>query len=167
MIMMMIMMMISMLFPLMKHPLSMGFLLIIQTMMTALITGIMYNNSFFMSYILFITMMSGALVLFIYMASVASNEKFKSSMTMLIFVMMWMLLIIIIMYNNDDEIIINMNQYNTSQLFMNYNQSIIMNKMFNTQFMMITIMLVIYLLFTMISVTFMVNVFEGPMRKKS
>nr|AEH21236.1 NADH dehydrogenase subunit 6 [Himacerus nodipes] len=163
---MLIMMVINMMFPLMKHPLSMGFLLIMQTIMTALISGIIYNNSFIFSYILFITMMSGALVLFIYMASVASNEKFKTSVMIMLLLLLWLLLTIVMVYYND-EIIMNMSQYTYKQMLTDYNQSMVMLKLFNTQSMMITMLLVLYLLFTMISVTYMVNVFEGPMRKKS
>nr|AWN56260.1 NADH dehydrogenase subunit 6 [Euschistus heros] len=72
-----VMVLLSMMMMWMNHPLSMGLILILQTIMIAMIAGFM-AKSFFFSYIITIIMLSGALVLFIYMASVASNEKFNS-----------------------------------------------------------------------------------------
>nr|YP_009917429.1 NADH dehydrogenase subunit 6 [Nabis ferus]QLF99796.1 NADH dehydrogenase subunit 6 [Nabis ferus] len=162
----MLLLMMMIIFPFMKHPLSMGLILILQTLITTLISGIMYNNSFMLSYILLITMLSGALVLFIYMASVASNEKFKTSSTMLMFIIMWMLITLTLTMVND-EVLMNMVSKDNMNYYTMYDQAISMSNLFNTQSMFLTIMMVLYLLYTMISVTYIVNVFEGPMRKKS
>nr|YP_010535867.1 NADH dehydrogenase subunit 6 [Anaedus unidentatus]UYB79079.1 NADH dehydrogenase subunit 6 [Anaedus unidentatus] len=60
----------------MNHPLSMGLLLLLQTLITSFITSNMYMN-FWYSYILMLIMIGGMLILFIYMTSIASNEKFS------------------------------------------------------------------------------------------
>nr|YP_009472918.1 NADH dehydrogenase subunit 6 [Nabicula flavomarginata]AST10135.1 NADH dehydrogenase subunit 6 [Nabicula flavomarginata] len=162
----MLLLMMMVIFPFMKHPLSMGLVLMLQTLTTTLISGMMNNNSFMLSYILLITMLSGALVLFIYMASIASNEKFKTSSSMLMFIMGWLIMSIMVTLFND-EVLMNMpNKYNYLPLI-NYDQAMSMSNLFNSQSMMMTIMMVLYLLYTMISVTYIVNVYEGPMRKKS
>nr|YP_010535880.1 NADH dehydrogenase subunit 6 [Crypsis chinensis]UYB79092.1 NADH dehydrogenase subunit 6 [Crypsis chinensis] len=78
-----------------KHPMYMGMILLIQTMMTSAMTGFM-NNDFWYSYILFLIMIGGVLVMFMYMTSIASNEKFlimkKSKIIMLPVVPMMILL---------------------------------------------------------------------------
>nr|AGO28127.1 NADH dehydrogenase subunit 6 [Polytoxus fuscovittatus] len=143
----------SMGFVLLVNPMSMGFVLLVQTIMIAIMIGWM-NSNFFMSYILIISIFSGMLVLFMYMSSVASNEKFQSSLK---FVFMFFLLF-------------NMMKFNVNPPF---NDSIMLNEMnmgmsnlFNDDYMMM-LFLVTYLFFTMIIVSFIVNIWEGPLRMKN
>nr|YP_009472905.1 NADH dehydrogenase subunit 6 [Aphelocheirus jendeki]AST10109.1 NADH dehydrogenase subunit 6 [Aphelocheirus jendeki] len=156
---------LSMIFPFMKHPLSMGLILILQTMTVSMITGIMMN-SFWFSYILFIILLGGALVLFIYMASIASNEKFSFSTKMMSTVIIMLTSNIIFIFMKD-EIYFN-SIWNLSIKSLNENEQLMtLIKLFNSQSMSLTILLVIYLLLTMIAITNVVNTFEGPMRSKS
>nr|ASA69172.1 NADH dehydrogenase subunit 6 [Clavigralla tomentosicollis] len=141
-----------------NHPLSMGITIILQTIVIALISGLSLG-SFWFSYIIVITMLSGMLVLFIYMASVASNEKFYTS-TKLITTTMILLAISLLMYlltkNYDNELMkINMNLST---------ETISLNTLFNTKYKFITMMMVLYLFFTMVVVSFIVNISEGPLR---
>nr|UPL65257.1 NADH dehydrogenase subunit 6 [Physopelta sp.] len=142
--------MISFTFMFLKHPLSMGIIIILQTINVALITGMMMG-SFMMSYIIMIIMSSGMLVLFIYMASIASNELFKMSLKMIFMLMMMTTLII-----NQKEFNIELNKMN------NMDMSKLLLIMFNNKNMII--MLVMYLLLTMITVSMIVNITEGPLR---
>nr|UBI43985.1 NADH dehydrogenase subunit 6 [Eysarcoris rosaceus] len=137
-----------------NHPLSMGLILIIQTIMTATIIGYMIE-SFLFSYIIIIIMLSGALVLFIYMASVASNEKFKMSL----YVSIWLIIIMTCMYT-----IMMYNPPMTSD--MNNIDKISLIKIFNTMTAQLTFMMIIYLLLTMIVVSNIAKVTEGPLRTK-
>nr|YP_010464311.1 NADH dehydrogenase subunit 6 [Strongylium nakanei]UUL71688.1 NADH dehydrogenase subunit 6 [Strongylium nakanei] len=73
---------VTVLFSMMNHPLSMGMMLLIQTTLISLLTSSMNQNSWF-SYILFLIMIGGMLILFMYMTSVASNEKFKPSIKLI------------------------------------------------------------------------------------
>nr|YP_010464285.1 NADH dehydrogenase subunit 6 [Chlorophila portschinski]UUL71662.1 NADH dehydrogenase subunit 6 [Chlorophila portschinski] len=75
--------MLSTLFILMNHPLSMGVVLLLQTVSISMITGNLMLN-FWYSYVLFLIMIGGMLILFMYMTSIASNEKFKTSMSILL-----------------------------------------------------------------------------------
>nr|YP_010626009.1 NADH dehydrogenase subunit 6 [Inocellia fulvostigmata]WBK02768.1 NADH dehydrogenase subunit 6 [Inocellia fulvostigmata] len=159
-IILMVSLLISMNIIKMKHPLIMGFLLIIQTLLISLITGFI-NNLFWFSYILFIIMIGGMMILFIYMTSLASNEKYYFSSSFFfsnffLLSMMIMLLIIIdpfyfnyINLNNEKSIILNL------------------NKLYNLNSKNITLITIIYLLFTLITVIKITNKNLGPLRQKN
>nr|AND96247.1 NADH deshydrogenase subunit 6 [Scaptodera rhadamistus] len=83
MLMIIFMLMASLLMIWVKHPLSMGLTLLIQTINLSLYLGF-FNLNYWFSYILFLIMVGSMLILFIYMTSIASNEKFKFSINMLI-----------------------------------------------------------------------------------
>nr|UNA68704.1 NADH dehydrogenase subunit 6 [Leptocorisa acuta] len=153
-----IMAMLSITFMTLKHPLTMGIAIIAQTIIISMTTGMMMG-SFWFSYILMITMLSGMLVLFMYMASIASNEKFNPSIKMMTMTMLTITVSIVYMYiteQNDKEMI--------SMMIMPENISL--NNLFNMKHKFITMMMVMYLLFTMITVSFIVNISEGPLKIK-
>nr|YP_011031342.1 NADH dehydrogenase subunit 6 [Epidaus famulus]WQT73254.1 NADH dehydrogenase subunit 6 [Epidaus famulus] len=155
---------LSMTFLFMKHPLSMGLILIIQTIIVSLMTGLMIGT-FWFSYILLITILSGALVLFIYMASIASNEKFNTSMSMLMLIIGGSVCAPISMWLKEE---MSMNNWmNMSNISLINNQVSTLIKMFNTHNMLITLMIISYLFMTMIVISYIVNVFEGPLRTKN
>nr|YP_010596146.1 NADH dehydrogenase subunit 6 [Polididus armatissimus]WAJ48478.1 NADH dehydrogenase subunit 6 [Polididus armatissimus] len=154
---------ISIMFMFLKHPLSMGLMLILQTLMIAIITGMMINT-FWFSYILIISILSGALVLFVYMASVASNEKFFTSSSMTMFMLIMLVISFIMNFLVDQLSIVKM--WSTSKMLEN-EQLTSLVKLFNMEYMFLTISIVIYLFITMIVVSNIVNVFEGPLRMKS
>nr|YP_010463276.1 NADH dehydrogenase subunit 6 [Macropes harringtonae]UUJ37800.1 NADH dehydrogenase subunit 6 [Macropes harringtonae] len=136
-----------------SHPLIMAMIVIMQTIMISVMVGIIMN-SFWFSYIILIMMLSGMLVLFTYMASIASNEKFNMSMKMILTSVI--LMICMFMYSKtNEEISINLPS--------NY-LSIILNWLFSSNTMMITMIMVLYLFFTMIVVSKIVNINEGPLR---
>nr|QXF29236.1 NADH dehydrogenase subunit 6 [Pentatoma rufipes] len=140
-----------------NHPLSMGLILILKTLITAMIIGYLMK-SFFFSYIIIIIMLSGMLVLFIYMASIASNEKFNLSIK--IFLLSTSILIIMMIMIKT----FNYNYYNSN---MYINESISLIKILNTVSAKLTTMIIIYLLFTMIVVSNIAKVVEGPLRIKN
>nr|AVJ52579.1 NADH dehydrogenase subunit 6 [Hyperoncus lateritius] len=148
---------VSTMFLWLKHPMSMGFILVLQTMIIAMISGMMLNNYFF-SYIIMIIMLSGALVLFIYMASVASNEKFKTPIKMMI--TFTMILMITLMLTKNMEVLEfpknNNSMYGTISLM----------KLFNSMSAYMTMIMILYLLMTMIIVSFIASNKEGPLRMK-
>nr|WNL53962.1 NADH dehydrogenase subunit 6 [Trinervitermes gratiosus] len=153
--------MTSLMFTQMKHPMAMGLMLLMQTIMICLISGTMYS-SFWFSYILFMIMIGGMLVLFMYMTSLASNEMFSPSNKML---MISSITLPILMYlmptlTNNKE----MNEYNTMMENEITNTTTVMyNQMMGTM----TTMLVIYMLLTLIVVVNIINVSKGPLRHTS
>nr|QDI93346.1 NADH dehydrogenase subunit 6 [Quercophylus gonoporospinus] len=160
----MIMMMINTMFFFMNHPMSMGLILITQTVTVSIISGLMMKT-FWLSYVLVITMLSGMLVLFIYMSSVASNEKFKNKIKLWMLFLIMLMMSMLFLFLNKKMII--KNNYFSMEMMSTKNMEILqLNKMFNSKNMMITIMLVLYLFMTMIASTHLVNISEGPMRLK-
>nr|UVV36459.1 NADH dehydrogenase subunit 6 [Nogodinidae sp.] len=158
------MMINSIMFPLMKHPMSMGMILIMQTILISMMISF-YSMSSWFSYILFITIIGGMMVMFMYMASIASNEMFKLNnnkvmITVIIITMMMM------MNKTDDQLTNEMNQ-KTMNKIMNMEKEEIksISKFFNMNKMMITIIMMMILLTTMISITTISSTFEGPLKK--
>nr|WPW46811.1 NADH dehydrogenase subunit 6 [Halobates micans] len=143
-----------------KHPLSMGFNLILITFLSSITMSIWMKYTWY-SYILVLVMLGGMLVLFMYMASIASNEIMKFSFKTLI---MMIISMIVSMALLKEEI---MSYGSTMIQTMDGQQNMSMMKLFNTQSSIITIMMALYLLMTMIYVIFITNTFEGPMRKKN
>nr|APX40041.1 NADH dehydrogenase subunit 6 [Longitarsus nigrofasciatus] len=148
-----------------KHPLSCGMILLIQTILTALFTGLISLN-FWYSYILFLIMIGGLLILFIYMTSIASNEKFKMNkmylyMYMLFMLMMSMMFFIDPYYTNLYMNIIDMK----NSLLMLKNQYSMM-KYFNYPNYFIMIMMILYLFITLIAIVKITKFNYGPLRQK-
>nr|AKR07171.1 NADH dehydrogenase subunit 6 [Pseudorhaetus sinicus] len=149
------------LLPFVNHPLSLGLILLIQSILIALISGWM-NLTFWYSYIMLLIMIGGMLVLFMYMTNVASNEKFKFSPFILLFTISGMSFFIMSLPFTDqwlinsktliDEIILS--PYPLSSL----------NKYLNFPAILISASLIIYLLITMIIVIKIINIKHGPLR---
>nr|AYQ19047.1 NADH dehydrogenase subunit 6 [Elateridae sp. 3 ACP-2013] len=155
----------SIIFMFLNHPLSMGFTLLGQAVLIAMITGLMSHN-FWFSYILFMIMIGGMLVLFIYMTSVASNEKFlysNSLMIMLGTMMMMVILMTLIDSFPKYQISTNTDMLTTNSTMM-FQLSLI--KYINLPSNEIMISMIIYLLVTLIAVVKITNIKYGPLRQK-
>nr|WCZ71284.1 NADH dehydrogenase subunit 6 [Hylobitelus xiaoi] len=156
----------SMIFLFLNHPLSLGCVLLIQTILVSLYSGLLYLN-FWFSYILFLVMISGMLVMFIYMTSIASNEKFALPKKMTIYCLL-SLIIMIMLFCFSDNYYSNLITVN----FINLNQSIMpldnssLSKFFNYPNMQMMIILMIYLLITLIAVVKIVGQNFGTLRQK-
>nr|YP_010242211.1 NADH dehydrogenase subunit 6 [Leiometopon simyrides]QTI83250.1 NADH dehydrogenase subunit 6 [Leiometopon simyrides] len=168
-----LMMMMSFMMLFMNNPLSMGLMILIQTLLTCLLTGMMIKTYWF-SYILFLTFLGGLLVLFIYVSSIASNEMFYSNFNMKMIFMMFMFILMMIQYmfmydikwmnflfNSDMSNFLNL------MLFFNNENKIDLNKLYNNQTFLIMMMLMIYLFITLIAVVKITNIFYGPLRSSS
>nr|YP_009485770.1 NADH dehydrogenase subunit 6 [Urostylis flavoannulata]AVZ00906.1 NADH dehydrogenase subunit 6 [Urostylis flavoannulata] len=152
----MMIMMLSIMFLFTSHPLSMTIILITQTLLISLITG-MIMSTFLMSYIILIIMISGMLVLFIYMASIASNEKFKITLSLSLLMIMFMLMMLMI---DIDPLEL------TIKTFYDSKESFMLIKMFNYPVSVMIVSMVMFLFLTMISVSNIINVSMGPLRTK-
>nr|YP_010137184.1 NADH dehydrogenase subunit 6 [Paraglenea fortunei]QWM97243.1 NADH dehydrogenase subunit 6 [Paraglenea fortunei] len=147
------------------HPLSLGMILLIQTTLIALITGSMSFNYWF-SYIIFLIMIGGMLILFIYMTSIASNEKFKFSTKLFIlffslfFISSMLLMADFYFYHQISIIDLTLQ---TQQ--MNFKFSL--NKFINWPNNLVFLMMIIYLLITLIMVVKITNINYGPLRQKN
>nr|YP_010360293.1 NADH dehydrogenase subunit 6 [Spirama retorta]UNQ84435.1 NADH dehydrogenase subunit 6 [Spirama retorta] len=156
-----------------NNPLSMGLMILIQTLLTCLLSGMLIKTYWF-SYILFLTFLGGLLVLFIYVSSIASNELFKPSFNskMLFFMFIFIMLIMQILFMNNllwmnFSMNSDMNNFiSTTSLFLNNENKINLSKLYNNQTFMIMLMLIIYLFITLIAVVKITNIFYGPLRSK-
>nr|YP_009917455.1 NADH dehydrogenase subunit 6 [Drabescus ineffectus]QLJ57903.1 NADH dehydrogenase subunit 6 [Drabescus ineffectus] len=138
----------------MKTPMSLGMMLLLQTFFSTILMSKMLSSSW-LTFIMFLMMVGGLLILFMYMSSIASNEKFKVNMSLY--------LILIILALPFEELTFNM-IINEKQTIMNYPEAIYMSKIFNKSGMIITFMMFCYLILTMISVIKIIKIYKGPLR---
>nr|WGF20839.1 NADH dehydrogenase subunit 6 [Sinelater perroti] len=148
-----------------NHPLSMGLILLIQTTLVATFTALLSNSSWF-SYILFIIMIGGMLVLFIYMTSIASNKKFKASLPLMIFFNI-MICSYILMKIYIDEWMNYLTFLSEDLVSSEFSPMTPMIKFIDYPMSIITIMLIIYLLIALIAVVNITIVPYGPLRKSN
>nr|AYR05327.1 NADH dehydrogenase subunit 6 [Coleoptera sp. ACP-2013] len=159
--------MLSMMFLTMNHPLSLGCILLSQTILISLISSLFYLN-FWYSYILFLIMIGGMLIMFIYMTSIASNEKFKlPNKNMLIFIgtSIMFFIMMIMLIDNYFNFISNKNYLNFNQFSFYKNFSLI--KFFNYPNFQILILLMAYLLITLIAIVKIINKKKNSLRQFS
>nr|YP_006503906.1 NADH dehydrogenase subunit 6 [Porotermes adamsoni]AFM92406.1 NADH dehydrogenase subunit 6 [Porotermes adamsoni] len=150
----------SAMFTQMKHPLAMGLMLLLQTILMSTISGLLHQ-SFWYSYILFLIFLGGMLVLFIYVTSLASNEMFSMSTKMLsILVGAVMILTLMNMWiKNDSE------ESMKHEMILNNNTNNILEKLYNEPTGNLTIMLALYLFLALIVVAKITNISKGPLRQ--
>nr|WNO18728.1 NADH dehydrogenase subunit 6 [Caprona alida alida] len=154
-----------------KHPLSMGLMILLQTMLICLISGL-YIFTYWFSYILFLTFLGGLLVLFIYVSSIASNEMFffsfkiKMFMLMMIFILMFISILMYYYYNwmNLFYNSYNINNFSNNLFFFNSNNKMNLSKLYNKQTYFLMLMMIIYLFITLVAVVKITNIFYGPLR---
>nr|AOY40030.1 NADH dehydrogenase subunit 6 [Scolytinae sp. BMNH 1040327] len=149
----MIMSYLSLTLMFMKHPLSMGLVLITQALLTATASGLIYKN-FWFSYILFLVMVGGVMIMFIYMTSIASNEKF--SMPASLTNMMMILCTMMFIYTNFSK-----EMPPSKELPM----STTLSKFFNFPKMQLTILLMMYMFVALIAVVKISTKTMGPLRQ--
>nr|YP_010827557.1 NADH dehydrogenase subunit 6 [Callibia diana]WFD61153.1 NADH dehydrogenase subunit 6 [Callibia diana] len=156
-------MMSSFMFLFLNHPLSMGFILLLQTILICLISGLM-STSFWFSYILLLIYLGGMLVLFMYITSLASNELFLYTNTMIVPIIMLPIIFTIFQY-----LMINYFNNSNENMELNHNINMYINnfliKIYNSPINIMTILIATYLFLTLIAVVKIINIFKGPMRQ--
>lgn len=153
-----------------NHPLAIGLILLTQTIIICLITGITLKT-FWFSYVLFLIFLGGLLVLFIYVTSLASNEIFKLSKKFLIaFIIIFFPALIFILFSDKIDFLINFATPDSSPTSFiptyRVENSLILNKLFNYPINIFSILLIIYLFLALVAAVKITNVFEGPLRPK-
>nr|YP_010563529.1 NADH dehydrogenase subunit 6 [Epicauta emmerichi]UBU96213.1 NADH dehydrogenase subunit 6 [Epicauta emmerichi] len=153
----------SILFMFLTHPLSLGLTLIIQTIIISIMTGSMCYN-FWFSYILFLIMIGGMLILFIYMTSVASNEKFNFNLKLsMLMIFMTVMLMTFSFFNENLDLVVNNDMINYDQNTL----SISMIKYTYIPTNMVLTFMIIYLFITLIAVVKITSLESGPLRPKT
>lgn len=157
---------ISILFTRLIHPLSIGLTLFIQTLIICITSGFS-NNSFWFSYILFLIFLGGILVLFIYVASLASNEIFGVSFVTLLSLTFVILIICLISFFIDPLLTTSKFRIRRSSILFTYkfrNAPLITRTIYNFSSIIFTLFIISYLLLTLFAVVKIINVHSRPLR---
>nr|APX39323.1 NADH dehydrogenase subunit 6 [Longitarsus dorsalis] len=147
-----------------KHPLSCGLILLTQTILTSMFTGMLSLN-FWYSYMLFLIMIGGMLILFIYMTSIASNEKFKFNKK---YIYIYLLLLLIFSVSFIEPYYMNLliNIIDLKNSSLNMKPQFSMMKYFNYPNYFIITMMIIYLFITLIAIVKITKFNYGALRQK-
>nr|YP_009236675.1 NADH dehydrogenase subunit 6 [Acraea zetes]AMJ17139.1 NADH dehydrogenase subunit 6 [Acraea zetes] len=153
-----------------NHPLAMGMMILIQTLLMCALSG-MFINTYWFSYILFLIFLGGLLVLFIYVSSIASNEIFKINfINKMLFFMCFIYSLFMMFYFKNNLFWMNfyfndeMNNLFNNFLFFNNEYNFNLSKLYNKQTYFLMMLLIIYLFITLIAVVKITNIFFGPIR---
>nr|WIW75269.1 NADH dehydrogenase subunit 6 [Xenocatantops humilis] len=153
-----------------SHPMSMMLFIILQTFLIGLMTGTMME-SFWLSYILFLTFLGGMLVLFIYITSIASNEMFQPKSTTMIFTLMSWFIIMVTLIILDKMMFMdffkNTETMNINNLISFQEMTLSLMKLYNNPTFIITMMMMIYLFLALLAVVKITNINQGHIRKMS
>nr|YP_010531239.1 NADH dehydrogenase subunit 6 [Nesodiprion biremis]UXW93526.1 NADH dehydrogenase subunit 6 [Nesodiprion biremis] len=147
-----------------KTPFSLGMILMIQTILITMTTGMM-SVSFWFSYMLFLIFLGSLLIIFIYVSSLISNVKFffnKWMMMNYIMLLMMFFFINLNKFNLLTEDSINLMELNMKKSLM---LSMSLNKLFNKPTFLISFMMINYLFITLIIVVKISNINLGSLRK--
>nr|YP_009110447.1 NADH dehydrogenase subunit 6 [Clibanarius infraspinatus]CEH27546.1 NADH dehydrogenase subunit 6 [Clibanarius infraspinatus] len=157
---------LSLLFTQLKHPLSAGFTLLIQTALISIATGL-FNYSYWFSYILFLVFLGGMLVLFIYVTSLASNEKFNMKNSFNI-ILLLTLMIALLMALLDPLVLSNKINIDTSSLLNTHldltNAIVTITAIYNSPTASFTLLIISYLLLALLVIVKVMNLSSGPLR---
>nr|AEP27650.1 NADH dehydrogenase subunit 6 [Platypus cylindrus] len=134
---------------LLNHPMLLMLTLLIQTTFISMSMGILYI-SFWFSYMMFLILIGSILILFTYMTSVASNEKFVIPYTLIMINVLLSLILIFSMKIFNNKIIMK------SEIF-SMNEKISLSKLFFMPMNFTFIVTIIYLLYTLLVVVKMSN----------
>ena len=138
----------------------------IQTTIICLTAGLSIN-SFWFSYILFLIFLGAMLVLFIYVASLASNEpfSFSFSLTLGLFITIFIILLVLLLI---DPLCLNSNVKieDSRYSYQNYYQitPLLLRTIYNNTSISLTLFIVLYLLLTLVAVVKITDTFFGPLR---
>nr|YP_010352898.1 NADH dehydrogenase subunit 6 [Pseudotibiozus cerasopus]UOF70238.1 NADH dehydrogenase subunit 6 [Pseudotibiozus cerasopus] len=145
----MMMMFALIIFPLLFHPMMMGILIILLSLTISINMWLTFNYSW-LAYILFLVFLGALLVLFIYISTLAPNEKFLK-LSPYPFILMLMSMYMPQTNSNKDTFIMEMNMLPSM-------------KIFSLSLSMMTLFMAIYLLLTLIIISSITLFKQGPLR---
>nr|YP_009743566.1 NADH dehydrogenase subunit 6 [Tituria pyramidata]QIE11353.1 NADH dehydrogenase subunit 6 [Tituria pyramidata] len=145
----------------MTNPISMGLLLIFYSFLVSFFIGSAMLTSWF-CIITILVMVGGLLVIFMYISSISSNEKFKFNLFLFY-------LFCCLFFFYFDEMVLENQTFDSLEMNggIDLSESYSMVKLYNNSCKMLTVFMIIYLIFTMIVVSFVVKHFKGPLRSST
>nr|YP_009255530.1 NADH dehydrogenase subunit 6 [Grimothea gregaria]AND82244.1 NADH dehydrogenase subunit 6 [Grimothea gregaria] len=156
----------SFLFVLMMNPLSMGLVLLFQTIMIATTTGCV-ANSFWFGYILFLIFLGGMLVLFIYVAAIAANEQFSFNFKLFMMVLIFSTLPFMIFMFLDplmisSKVMMFLSSFSAHLNFPSNSSQV--SLLYNNPSYSFTIFIISYLLLALLVIVKIMNMSSNPLR---
>nr|YP_009500737.1 NADH dehydrogenase subunit 6 [Lanthanaphalara mira]AWU48958.1 NADH dehydrogenase subunit 6 [Lanthanaphalara mira] len=146
----------SIIMPTVTHPLFLGLLIILQTIMVSIITRLMSSSSW-LPLTMFLVVVGGLMVIFMYSTSITSNNIFtKNNITKY-----FLFTIMIIPLNKEFSIYFFKDTLCTLD---NFNKEFF--KMFSEVNWASSVFMFYYLLMALLMLIKMINLTKGPMRKK-
>nr|AXI98607.1 NADH dehydrogenase subunit 6 [Pseudoniphargus longipes] len=152
---------LSMMFLLESSPLFLSLIIITQIITLALIISLFTMSSWF-SFMLMMIYLSGMMIVFIYVSSMASNELFYINTRMLPLFLIMSIVFTFLFFNSDMQM--PSNSLNFLDLNLTQISTLKTMKMYSKSLFMMTILLIIYLLFAMIMVVKNSSFSSGPLR---
>lgn len=122
------------------------------------------NINFWYSYILFLVIIGGILVLFIYITRVASNEKFLLSIKIALLTTIIIILTLTIILSIDRLIII-INNFYVETPATNCDYKTTFTKFLSPPIYTIIFLIITYLLITLVAVVKITDIKKGPLRQ--
>nr|UGS80370.1 NADH dehydrogenase subunit 6 [Kilauella sp. KispEL] len=157
---------LSILFFYFNNPLSLGLILILQTIFLSIFLGSMTKSLWFL-YLLILVYIGGMLVLFIYVTSIFPNEKFlfNQKSWILLLSMTALLFIMIFVYTQFFFFSLNFSDFQNEFSFSDHSWMLATTKMFCSKTNLTLIFLVNYLFYCMIVVIKITKFLNGPLRQ--
>nr|YP_009711862.1 NADH dehydrogenase subunit 6 [Daphnia laevis]QGA47439.1 NADH dehydrogenase subunit 6 [Daphnia laevis] len=140
-------------FPSVNHPLLMGLIILLLTIMLAMTLGVM-SMSTWLSYILIMILLGGLLVIFVYISLLAPNETQKPSSIFKTLTKMTTFILIISFMSSSLSLWVSKSKSFISNLYFNSENMEWMYLLYSSDLGGMTIFLVAYLFLTLIVVVF-------------
>ena len=144
---------------------STGLILLVETVLVAIASGLI-SNSFWFSYILFLIFLGAILVLFIYVASIASNEPFSFRFkSLLLFSLRSFIILTIIFFDHiflSNKVSISTSSLSSIKIF--WSDALQISPIYNIPSFIFTIFIIVYLLLTLIVIVKIINISSKPLR---
>nr|VFU78732.1 NADH dehydrogenase subunit 6 [Bragasellus molinai] len=149
--------MLSLIFILGKVPHILMFSILLSTLLTSILVGIMKMFPW-SAYILFLVFLGGILILFTYVSSLSSNFLFtKLNKTQILFFSVFMSIGLILSFNMENNIsVVSLNSLN--------NMDFLVKELFTPMAIFLYFYMFIYLLMTLIYVIFLMKTYYAPLR---
>nr|YP_003875518.1 NADH dehydrogenase subunit 6 [Ellipes minuta]ADD97006.1 NADH dehydrogenase subunit 6 [Ellipes minuta] len=150
-----------------SHPLAVTSALLMQTVLTTILAGMMMFN-FWYSYITFLIFVGGLLILFMYITSISSNESFKLSFpALIVFFTSWIFVFLALMYTLKYPSNLSNSSQETFKLMDLSSCKSFLLKIYNSSTSITTLLLVVYLFLALVAVSKIIDIKEGPLRQSS
>nr|YP_010879022.1 NADH dehydrogenase subunit 6 [Batracomorphus nigromarginattus]WHE42674.1 NADH dehydrogenase subunit 6 [Batracomorphus nigromarginattus] len=142
-----------------KNPMSIMIIMIMKTSMISMLMNLMSVSSWF-PMMFFLMMVGGILIIFSYMTSTVSNEKFKFKMNITMLLLLMTMPMETMMMN---ELIQEKESFMTKIDLIKMS----MSKLYNFKSIQMSMLMIFYLFVTMIMVSKLIMKTMGPLRSKN